>query len=86
MGRKSRPNPEGILRHFSFYFVKNFISNLPVTTVLCVAMTGKAVIIMGSEQDLEFSREIAKTLKALSLNTSSEWLPRTKRPRKFWKF
>ncbi|MCW4017277.1 MAG: AIR carboxylase family protein [Candidatus Bathyarchaeota archaeon] len=30
-------------------------------------MTGKAVIIMGSERDLEFCREIAKTLKALSV-------------------
>ena len=31
-------------------------------------MTGKAVIIMGSERDLEFSREIAKTLKALGVD------------------
>jgi 5-(carboxyamino)imidazole ribonucleotide mutase len=30
-------------------------------------MKGKAVIIMGSERDLEFCREIAKTLKALSV-------------------
>jgi 5-(carboxyamino)imidazole ribonucleotide mutase len=31
-------------------------------------MVGKAVIIMGSEKDLEFSREIAKYLKLLSVN------------------
>jgi 5-(carboxyamino)imidazole ribonucleotide mutase len=31
-------------------------------------MKGKAVIIMGSERDLEFCREIAKTLKALSVD------------------
>jgi 5-(carboxyamino)imidazole ribonucleotide mutase len=31
-------------------------------------MKGKAVIIMGSERDLDFCREIAKTLKALSVN------------------
>ncbi len=31
-------------------------------------MNGKAVIIMGSEKDLEFSREIAKNLKALNVN------------------
>jgi 5-(carboxyamino)imidazole ribonucleotide mutase len=30
-------------------------------------MKGKAVIIMGSERDLEFCREIAKTLRALSV-------------------
>jgi 5-(carboxyamino)imidazole ribonucleotide mutase len=30
-------------------------------------MTGKAVIIMGSERDLEFSREIAKYLKLLGV-------------------
>jgi 5-(carboxyamino)imidazole ribonucleotide mutase len=30
-------------------------------------MKGKAVIIMGSERDLEFCREIAKTLKPLSV-------------------
>ncbi len=30
-------------------------------------MKGKAVIIMGSERDLEFCREIAKTLKMLSI-------------------
>jgi len=30
-------------------------------------MTGKAVIIMGSERDLEFCREITKTLKALGV-------------------
>jgi 5-(carboxyamino)imidazole ribonucleotide mutase len=30
-------------------------------------MKGKAVIIMGSERDLEFCREITKTLKALSV-------------------
>jgi 5-(carboxyamino)imidazole ribonucleotide mutase len=30
-------------------------------------MKGKAVIIMGSERDLEFCREIAKPLKALSI-------------------
>ncbi len=31
-------------------------------------MKAKAVIIMGSERDLEYCREIAKTLKALSVN------------------
>jgi 5-(carboxyamino)imidazole ribonucleotide mutase len=31
-------------------------------------MLGKAVIIMGSEKDLEFSREIAKYLKLLGVN------------------
>ncbi len=31
-------------------------------------MKGKAVIIMGSERDLEFCREIAKTLKALDVD------------------
>jgi 5-(carboxyamino)imidazole ribonucleotide mutase len=31
-------------------------------------MKPKAILIMGSERDLEFSREIAKTLKALSIN------------------
>jgi 5-(carboxyamino)imidazole ribonucleotide mutase len=31
-------------------------------------MAGKAVIIMGSERDLDFSREIAKYLKLLSVN------------------
>jgi 5-(carboxyamino)imidazole ribonucleotide mutase len=31
-------------------------------------MTGKAVILMGSERDLEFCREIAKHLKALNVN------------------
>jgi len=31
-------------------------------------MKGKVVILMGSERDLEFSREIAKHLKALTLN------------------
>jgi len=31
-------------------------------------MKGKAVIIMGSERDLEFCREIAKALKALTVN------------------
>jgi 5-(carboxyamino)imidazole ribonucleotide mutase len=30
-------------------------------------MKGKVVVLMGSERDLEFSREIAKTLKALSV-------------------
>jgi 5-(carboxyamino)imidazole ribonucleotide mutase len=33
-----------------------------------MTMTGKAVIIMGSERDLEFCREIAKTLKTLSVD------------------
>ena len=33
-----------------------------------VALKGKAVIIMGSERDLELCREIAKTLKALSVD------------------
>ncbi len=31
-------------------------------------MNGKAVIVMGSEKDLEFSREIAKHLKSFSVN------------------
>jgi 5-(carboxyamino)imidazole ribonucleotide mutase len=31
-------------------------------------MAGKAVVIMGSERDLDFSREIAKYLKLLGLN------------------
>jgi len=31
-------------------------------------MAGKAVIVMGSERDLDFSREIAKYLKLLSVN------------------
>lgn len=31
-------------------------------------MTGKAVIVMGSERDLDFSREIAKYLKILGVN------------------
>ena len=31
-------------------------------------MNGKAVIIMGSEKDLEFSKEIAKHLKTFSIN------------------
>ena len=31
-------------------------------------MAGKAVIIMGSEQDLNFSREITKYLKHLNIN------------------
>jgi 5-(carboxyamino)imidazole ribonucleotide mutase len=31
-------------------------------------MTGKVIIIMGSERDLEFCREIAKTIKALNLS------------------
>jgi len=31
-------------------------------------MTGKAVVIMGSERDLDFSREIAKYLKLLGVN------------------
>ena len=31
-------------------------------------MKGKAVIIMGSERDMDFCREIAKTLKALSVD------------------
>jgi 5-(carboxyamino)imidazole ribonucleotide mutase len=30
-------------------------------------MNGKVIVLMGSERDLEFSREIAKTLKALSV-------------------
>jgi 5-(carboxyamino)imidazole ribonucleotide mutase len=33
-----------------------------------MAMGGKAVIIMGSERDLDFSREIAKYLKLLNVN------------------
>jgi 5-(carboxyamino)imidazole ribonucleotide mutase len=33
-----------------------------------VAMKGKAVIIMGSERDLEFCREIAKPLKTLTVD------------------
>ena len=32
------------------------------------SMAGKAVVIMGSERDLDFSREIAKYLKLLSVN------------------
>jgi 5-(carboxyamino)imidazole ribonucleotide mutase len=35
--------------------------------VWCETMTGKAIIIMGSEKDLEFCREIAKHLKNLSI-------------------
>jgi 5-(carboxyamino)imidazole ribonucleotide mutase len=31
-------------------------------------MAGKAIIVMGSERDLDFSREIAKYLKLLSVN------------------
>ena len=30
-------------------------------------MKGKVVIVMGSERDLEFSREVAKTLKTLGV-------------------
>jgi 5-(carboxyamino)imidazole ribonucleotide mutase len=41
---------------------------LAVTTVVCIVMKGKAVIIMGSERDMDFCREIAKTLKALSVD------------------
>ncbi len=33
----------------------------------CVIMKGKAVIIMGSERDLEFCRDIAKHLKTLNV-------------------
>ena len=33
-------------------------------------MNGKVIILMGSERDLEFSKEIAKTLKALGLRFS----------------
>ena len=35
---------------------------------MCNYMRGKAVIIMGSERDLEFCREIAKHLKALTVD------------------
>jgi len=34
---------------------------------MCVEMTGKAIIIMGSESDLDFCRQIAKYLKELSI-------------------
>lgn len=33
-----------------------------------MAMKGKAVILMGSERDLEFSREIARNLKAFNID------------------
>ena len=33
-----------------------------------MVMFGKAVIVMGSERDLDFSREIAKYLKLLGVN------------------
>jgi 5-(carboxyamino)imidazole ribonucleotide mutase len=35
--------------------------------VRCKRMTGKAVVLMGSERDLEFCREIAKYLKLLEV-------------------
>jgi 5-(carboxyamino)imidazole ribonucleotide mutase len=38
------------------------------TTLACCSMIGKAVIIMGSERDLDFCREIAKTLKELAID------------------
>ncbi len=41
---------------------------MALCTIVCVAMKGKAVIIMGSERDMDFCREIAKTLKALSVD------------------
>ena len=41
---------------------------MALCTVVCVVMKGKAVIIMGSERDMDFCREIAKTLKALSVD------------------
>ena len=34
---------------------------------MCVKMTGTAIIIMGSERDLDFCRQIAKYLKELSI-------------------
>ena len=44
------------------------ISQFPVTFDCETVMAGKAVIIMGSERDLDFSREIAKYLKLLGVS------------------
>ncbi len=45
-------------------------------------MKAKAVIIMGSERDLEFSREIAKTLKVLGVDYEFRVASAHKTPRK----
>jgi len=41
---------------------------LVVRNVECDTVKGKAIVIMGSERDLEFCREIAKYLKVLGVN------------------
>jgi 5-(carboxyamino)imidazole ribonucleotide mutase len=48
--------------------VVTLISQFPISFECETVMAGKAVIIMGSERDLDFSREIAKYLKLLSVN------------------
>jgi len=46
---------------------KILISRFLVSNLLWTVMPGKAVIVMGSERDLDFSREIAKYLKILGV-------------------
>ena len=48
-------------------------------------MSGKAVIIMGSERDLDFSREIAKYLKLLGVSYEFRVASAHKSPRMFLK-
>ena len=43
------------------------ISKLSASKVRCERVNGKAIVIMGSERDLEFCREIAKYLKLLGV-------------------
>jgi 5-(carboxyamino)imidazole ribonucleotide mutase len=43
------------------------ISKLSASKVRCERVNGKAIVIMGSERDLEFYREIAKYLKLLGV-------------------
>jgi 5-(carboxyamino)imidazole ribonucleotide mutase len=48
-------------------------------------MDGKVIVLMGSERDIEFSQEIAKTLKALGLNFSFRVASAHKTPQKILK-
>jgi 5-(carboxyamino)imidazole ribonucleotide mutase len=50
--------------------------------MLCIQMNGKVVILMGSEKDLDFCRDIAKTLKALDLPYSFRVASAHKSPQK----
>lgn len=48
-------------------------------------MDGKVIIVMGSERDLEFSQEIAKTLKVLNVKSSLRVASAHKTPEKILK-